>query len=118
MLNIYDGNNTFILTLTEKQTIASPNYIFRFVHRTTNQEVKFLKLFADDTSLHKERYNKFTIAASLIPTFGQYVYEIYQTSGNTTDISNKVLLESGVAIRHESEITYTTRNKNNEFIFK
>lgn len=118
MLNIYDGNNTFILTLTEKQTLTAPNYIFRFVHRTTNAEVKFLKVFADDTSAHKDRYNKFTIAASLLPTPGQYVYEVYQTDGSTTDITDKVLLESGVAIRHESQITYTTRNKNNEFIFQ
>jgi hypothetical protein len=118
MLNVYDGNNTFIMTLTEKCLLPAPNYIFRFIHRTTNAEFKFVKLNADDTSLHKERYNQFTVAASLFPSVGQYVYEVYETTGTSTDISGKNQIESGIAIRHESDITYVTRNKNNEFIFK
>jgi hypothetical protein len=118
MLNIYTGNNTFIMTLTEKQTLTSPNYIFVFTHRTTNDEYKFLKLNADDQSQYKYRYNKFTVNSNLIGKPGQYEYQIYQTAGNTTDITNKVMLESGIAIFHESDLTYITRNKNNEFIFQ
>ena len=118
MLNIYSGNNTLLMTLTEKQLLPAPNYIFRFIHRTTNVETKFLKLFADDTSQYKQRYNLFTVASSLLPKTGQYQYEIYETTGTTTDIANKNLLESGIAIYHEAGITYTTRNKNNEFIYQ
>lgn len=118
MLNIYTGNNTFIMTLTEKQTIAAPNYIFVFTHRTTNDVTKFLKLNADDTSLFKYRYNKFGIASSLLPLPGQYEYEVYETNELNTNIEGKNLLESGIAIFHESDLTYITRNKNNEFIFK
>lgn len=118
MLNIYTGNNTFIMTLTEKQTISAPNYVFVFTHRTTNDEYTFLKLNADDTSLYKERYNKFTINSNLLGKPGQYEYKVYQTNTNTTDITNKVLLESGIAIFHENDLTYITRNKNNEFIIQ
>ena len=118
MLNIYPGNNTFYMTLTEKQTVAMPNYIFRFIHRTTNVETKFLKLFADDTSLHKERYNLFTIQSSLLPKTGQYQYEIYQTTGTTTDITYKVLLESGIAIFHEASINYISKEKNNTYVYQ
>ncbi len=56
--------------------------------------------------------------SNLIGKPGQYEYQIYQTSGNTTDITNKVMLESGIAIFHETDLTYITRNKNNEFIFR
>jgi hypothetical protein len=118
MLNVYNGNNTFIMTLTEKCLLPAPNYIFRFIHRTTNAEFKFVKLNADDTSQHKSRYNQFTVASSLFPSVGQYVYEVYETTGTSTDISGKNQIESGIAIRHESDITYVTRAKNNEFIFQ
>lgn len=118
MLNIYSGNNTFLMTLTEKQLLPAPNYIFRFIHRTTNVETKFVKLFADDTSQHKQRYNMFTVASSLLPKTGQYDYEVYETTGTSTDITGKNLLERGIAIYHESDINYITRNKNNEFIYQ
>lgn len=118
MLNIYAGNNTFIMTLTEKQTISAPNYIFVFTHRTTNEDFIFLKMNAEDTSLYKERYNKFTINSNLLGKAGQYEYKVYQTNINTTDITDKVLLESGIAIYHETDLTYITRNKNNEFIIQ
>lgn len=106
------------MTLTEKQTITSPNYIFVFTHRTTNDEYKFLKLNNTDLSQYKYRYNKFVVNSNLLGKPGQYEYMVYQTSGTDTDITNKVLLESGIAIYHESDLTYITRNKNNEFIFQ
>lgn len=118
MLNIYSGSNTLLMTLTEKQTITNPNYIFRFTHRTTNDVYTFLLLNDSDTSPHKDRYNLFTIESSELGNEGQYDYEVFETSEETTDITDNVLLESGIAIFHDTDLTYITRNKNNEFIFK
>jgi hypothetical protein len=49
-----------IVTLTEKQTLTAPNYLFYFINRTSNDIVAFVKLNNTDTSAYKDRFNKFS----------------------------------------------------------
>jgi hypothetical protein len=102
--------NTIVLTLTEKQLLTSPNYLFVFTNRSTNLEVKFVKLFANDTSLYKDRYNEFSIVTNthfLNELEGQYTYEIYeQASTSNTNPSGLNKLETGIMWLSGSTLTY------------
>lgn len=112
MIQLTKGVTQFIyLTLTEKQTIASPNYLFVFKNRSTNFEVKFVLLYAADVSSFKERYNKFSLNVdkyfSSKPR-GQYIYSVYQqTSTSNTDPSGLTELESGIMWLNDAESVYT-----------
>jgi hypothetical protein len=112
MIQLTKGVTQFIyLTLTEKQTISSPNYLFVFKNRSTNFEVKFVLLNAADVSLFKERYNKFSLNVdkyfSSKPR-GQYIYSVYQqTSTSNTDPSGLTELESGIMWLNDAENVYT-----------
>jgi hypothetical protein len=112
MIQLTKGQTQYVyLTLTEKQTIASPNYLFTFKNRSTNNEVKFVLLYAADVSLFKERYNKFSIKVdkyfSSKPR-GQWTYSIYeQTSTSNTDTTGLTLLESGIMWLNDAEEIYT-----------
>jgi hypothetical protein len=120
MIQLTKGATEFIyLTLTEKETIPTPNYLFVFKNRSTNNEVKFVLLYAADLSLYKERYNKFSIKVdkyfSSKPR-GQYSYSVYeQTSTSNTDIAGLTLLESGVMWLNETENVYTEYQTNDTF---
>jgi hypothetical protein len=112
MIQLTKGQTEFIyLTLTEKQTISSPNYLFTFKNRSTNTEVKFVLLYAADVSLFKERYNKFSIKVdkyfSSKPR-GQWTYSVYQqTSTSNTDVTGLTLLESGIMWLNDAEEIFT-----------
>lgn len=99
------------LTLTEKQTISSPNYLFVFEQRSTNTEVKFVLTNAKDLSLYKDRYNKFLLNVNqyfLSKLNGQYTYSVYQqTSATNTSTTGLVLLESGIMMLQDDENVYT-----------
>jgi len=89
-----------ILTLTEKQLLTNPNYLFVFTNRSANTEVKFVKLNATDLSLYKDRYNEFSIVTNTnfgSSLNGQYVYQIYeQASTSNTNPIGLNLLETGI----------------------
>jgi len=99
------------LTLTEKQTISAPNYLFVFEQRSTNTEVKFVLTNAKDLSLYKDRYNKFLLNVNqyfLSKLNGQYTYSVYQqTSATNTSTTGLVLLESGIMMLGGDEQVYT-----------
>jgi len=99
------------LTLTEKETISSPNYLFVFEQRSTNTEVKFVLTNAKDLSLYKDRYNKFLLNVNqyfLSKLNGQYTYSVYQqTSATNTSTTGLVLLESGIMMLQDDEQVYT-----------
>ena len=100
MINLVKSSTQYIyLTLTEKQLISAPNYIFRFVNRSSNDEVKFLMLNNTDISLFKDRYNKFQIVTDdnfLNNNSGMYIYEIYERLGTSLDITGLNMVESGI----------------------
>lgn len=89
-----------ILTLTEKQLLTNPNYLFVFTNRSANTEVKFVKLNATDLSLYKDRYNEFSIVTNTnfgSSLNGQYVYQVYeQASTSNTNPTGLNLIETGI----------------------
>lgn len=102
--------NTIVMTLTEKQLLTNPNYLFVFTNRSSNNIIKFVVLNASDTSLYKDRYNEFSIVtntnfASALE--GQYTYEVYeQVSSSNLNITGLNKLETGIMWLSGSTLSY------------
>jgi hypothetical protein len=101
MIRLTKGQTqNIILTLTEKQLLTNPNYLFVFTNRSANTEVKFVRLNNTDISQYKERYNEFSIVTNTnfsTALNGQYDYDIYeQTSTSNLNPAGLNLLESGI----------------------
>lgn len=101
MIQLTKGlTQNIILTLTEKATTASPIFLFVFTNRSSNEEIKFIKLNNQDISLYQERYDKFTIVVDDYfsnSLAGQYTYNVYQNSSTTNlNPNGLVLLENGI----------------------
>jgi hypothetical protein len=111
-----------ILTLTEKQLLTSPNYLFVFENRSTNTEIKFVRLNNTDISAYKERYNEFIIVVnSFFNTAlnGQYTYTIYeQTSTTNTNPTGLNLLESGIMELEGTTISFTEYETTSTFTIR
>lgn len=123
MIHLTKDSTQFIyLTLTEKQTLTSPNYLFRFVNRETRAEVTFVLLFAADTSLFKNRYNKFSIDVNKYfgwADAGEWLYYIYeQTSQYNKDYTeaNGLLEEGLMRLNNNSTFTYVEHSVDNTYI--
>lgn len=98
-----DTAASLILTLKEKVTLTSPNYLFIITHVLTKNVVRFVKLFSDEESLFTSRYNQFTIDPSSVfagQEIGEWHYNIYQQSSidNTDPALAEGLLENGKLI--------------------
>lgn len=112
MIHLYKGQtNRVILTLTENQTLAFPNYLFVFINRSSNWVKSFVLSNDSDLSFFKERYNEFEIVTSTHfkrALAGQYTYEVYeQTSATNTDTTGLNLLESGIMELHDEQVVYS-----------
>lgn len=123
MIQLTKGSTQNIyLTLTEKQTLTSPNYLFRFVNRTTRDEVTFVLLNASDLSLFKNRYNEFSIKVDKyfsLSQEGEFLYFVYeQTSAYNTDYTQATgLLEEGIMrLSHSTSFEYTQHQVDNTYI--
>lgn len=117
MLQFTKGQPVSILvTLKEKATLSTPNYLFVFTSKVTNTVIKFIRLYTDDTSNYKDRYNRFDIAvnsyfANALP--GEYNYIIYeQTSSSNTDPSLTTgIVETGqMNLNNSTDFEFTTYN--------
>jgi len=111
MIHLTKGEtNTIVMTLTEKQLLSNPNYLFVFINRSSNCEVKFIKLNATDTSLYKNRYNVFSIVTNTYfknELEGQYTYEVYEQASTTNlDITGLNKLETGIMWLLGTTMTY------------
>lgn len=115
-------SNTMILTLTEKQTLTTPNYLFRFTNRTTYSEVTFVKTNASDTSAFKYRFNEFSIVTSTYfsnQPSGEWLYYVYEQASATNKDYTKAtgLLEEGIMRLNESTVfEYTQHEPENTYI--
>lgn len=127
MMNLQVGATQFVyVTLKETQTLTSPNYLFRFVQRTTNAEVKFVKLNNTDVSAYKDRTSKFQfVVNTLFPSaeIGEYYYYIYEQASTTnTNIANTgKLLETGMMLMNPAAADvygFTKYQTNNVFVTK
>jgi hypothetical protein len=101
MIRLIKGQTqSIILTLTEKQLLTSPNYLFVFTNRSANTEIKFVKLNNTDVSQYKDRYNEFSFVTNTnfaTALNGQYDYEIYeQVSTSNTNAAGLNMIESGI----------------------
>ena len=123
MLQLTKGQTqNIILTLTEKQTLTNPNYLFVFENRSTNTEVKFVKLNNTDISLYKDRYNEFSIVVnSYFNTSlnGQYTYTVYEQASTTnTDPTGLNLLETGIMDLSGTTISFTEYETTSTFTIR
>lgn len=112
MIQLTRGQTQFIyLTLTEKQLLSSPNYLYIFTNRSSNQQVKFVKLNNTDVSSYKDRYNKFQIVVNdyfSSSLNGQWDYQIYeQVSTSNTNPAGLNMLESGIMMLNQSATIFT-----------
>jgi len=118
------ATSEIILTLKEKQTLASPNYLFVFKHRGSNVEVKFVLLNNTDTSTHKDRFNQFSLVTNTYFAnydSGEWEYEIYeQTSTSNTNPSLATgLVETGIMRLNEAtSFSFTKYQTSNTFIVR
>jgi hypothetical protein len=111
MIHLTKGEtNTIVMTLTEKQLLTNPNYLFVFTNRSSNNVIKFVVLNAADTSLYKDRFNQFSIVTNTKfknELEGQYTYEIYEQASTTNlDITGLNKLETGIMWLSGSTLTY------------
>ena len=101
MIRLTKGQtHSVILTLTEKQLLTNPNYLFVFTNRSANTEIKFVRLNNTDLSIYKDRYNEFLFVTNTnfsTALNGQYDYVVYeQTSTSNTNPAGLNALESGI----------------------
>jgi hypothetical protein len=115
MIHLIKGQvNKIILTLSEKSTLTSPNYLFYFKSRNTNETVAFVILNNADLSAYKERFNAFNITvssyfATKLP--GEWSYQIYEQTSTSNLIPSQAtsMLESGQATLNDtSQFSFTT----------
>tara|TARA_R110000868_G_scaffold158316_1_gene386301 strand:+ start:2220 stop:2594 length:375 start_codon:yes stop_codon:yes gene_type:complete len=120
MIQLTKGATQFMyLTLTEKELLTNPNYLFVFRSRSTNTEVKFVLLNNTDISLFKDRYNKFSLVTNTYfntSLIGQYTYEIYeQASSSNTNPTGLNMLESGIMMLNEAATIFTSYQTTDTF---
>ena len=120
MIQLTKGVTQFMyLTLTEKELLTNPNYLFVFRSRSTNTEVKFVLLNNTDISLYKDRYNKFSLLTNTYfntSLIGQYTYEIYeQASSSNTNPTGLNMLESGIMMLNEAATIFTSYQTTDTF---
>jgi len=115
-----NSNNTLILTLTEKVTIASPTFLFKLTNDLTRDSVLFLSA---NLSSYKDRYDKFlitetsgTINASsgvinLNPT-GYWKYQIFEqaSTSNLLESATGSMVENGKIKVIGTDTIYTVYN--------
>lgn len=97
--------NEIIVTLTEKVTLATPYFLFKFENQQTKQ---LFYCIAADTSSYTDRYNEFSIQEKTNPALtngeirlaneGFYNYTIYeQVSSTNLDPANATgIVEKGI----------------------
>lgn len=117
MLHFTKGQTaSIIVTLKEKATLLVPNYLFVFTSKVAKTDIKFIRLYTDDTSNFKDRFNQFNIAvnsyfATALP--GEYNYTIYeQISADNLDPDLTIgIVETGqMALNDSSDFAFTTYN--------
>jgi len=94
-------NNNIALTLTELTTIVNVTYLFEFINDLSNVAYYFI---GEDTSLHKKRYNQFSITEGIndplngsieLGDVGFYSYKVYEQDGNSLNPEGLNVVEVG-----------------------
>lgn len=100
MLKFTKGQSeTFVLTLTEKVTLTTPNYLFVFKSRESEREVKFVLLNSSNAG-YTDRFDMFTISVDdyfINENAGLFSYKVYEQASNTnTDPAGLNCIETGL----------------------
>jgi hypothetical protein len=121
MIHLKKGETSrIILTLSEMATLNSPNYLFVFQSRTSNDQVKFVILNSADQSNYKDRFNAFNIIVDdhfEDMNVGGWSYKVYEqvSTTNLDPALSTGLLETGQMTLSEATIepfkTYKTAPK-------
>ena len=121
MIHLKKGETSrIILTLSEMATLNSPNYLFVFQSRTSNDQVKFVILNSADQSAFKDRFNAFNIVVNdhfEDMNVGGWSYKVYEqvSTINLDPALSTGLLETGQMTLSEATIepfkTYKTAPK-------
>lgn len=126
MIYLEKGQSSqIVLTLSEKAQLYSPNYLFVFKSRSTNETIKFIKLVGSDESPNESRFNTFTIVTDTYfanSLKGEWTYSIYEQA-STTNLDTRYttsLIEEGQMILSDGNVfTYTNYNsQSNTFIVR
>lgn len=102
-----------ILTLTEFVTLPAPYYLFVFTHVTTKSVVAFVKAKIDDQSNYPQRYNQFTIDASVVfanQRTGEWHYKVYEQASSTNidpALTGGLLEEGKLILDRATSFVYT-----------
>lgn len=109
--------NVIVLTLKEKTTIENPVYLFEFKDNQTKVLIYFI---AQDDSLFKARFNKFSIIEKSLPNNllgevelindGQYAYTIREqlSTTNLDPLQSGAIVETGkVTVTDTAEVIAT-----------
>lgn len=116
-----DTEVALFMTLTEKVTLSSPNYLFVFTHTVTQDQVKFIRLNTADESLYQGRYNKFTINPSVLfsgkqPGFWNYkVYEQESEVNEDPEDAGEILETGMLRLNRAEEFEFTNYNSSTTF---
>lgn len=116
-----DTAAVIILTLTEFVTLTAPYYLFVVTHVETKNVVAFVKAEIDDESNFPQRYNKFTIDASVLfynqPT-GEWHYKVYEQESNTNinpALAGIILEEGKLILDRATEFAYSQYNSSTSY---
>lgn len=112
-----DTSSTVLFTGTENALLTNPFFLFVFINRVTNQDVRVV---VTNTSTAKTRYDKAVIDGNIFDGYdeGLWSYDVYEqasSSGTSTTGKNKV--ESGymMLVGLADTNTYYSAN-NNTFV--
>lgn len=96
ILILKNQTNLITLTLTEKCTLVAPKFLFSFFNFISKETINIILA---DTSLFKERYNRFTFIEPTTDSFteGFWEYKVYEqvSNSNTDPLLATTLVESG-----------------------
>lgn len=106
--------NEFVLTLTEKCVIQSPNFLFVFKSRQDESITKII-LLNDDNTGTVSRYDKFSIVVDTYfntSNCGLFSYKVYEQESTTnTDETDLNCVETGymnlIAASTTEQLQYT-----------
>jgi hypothetical protein len=117
--------NQIIVTLSEKAQLLSPNYLFVFKSRSTNEVIKFIKLVGSDLSINQTRFNTFTIATDTYfgsKLKGEWTYTIYEQASITNldiDFTTSLIEEGQMTLSDDNVFTFNSyNNQSNTFIVR
>jgi hypothetical protein len=89
----------FYVTLSDKQTLTNPNYLFYFRNRMTKEVVAFVQPYNSDISSYKYRVSRFDLVVNTYftgATEGIWDFSIYeQASGTNVDPTGLNELKGG-----------------------